>query len=728
MTIKIAPAPPAFDRALRSFQTGGITMDDLLGVTNEHLATGASRQELLLQLRDRESVEPLTEPAHTKVVQFITDWPAWVSVAPADEVPPEAETIILDDEGNECVSLGANALADPSLLNGRLLLDRYQLTGLVGEGGMSRVYRATDLRANPGSAERFIAVKVLLRPLRGDAADFAALQQETNTLRALNHPNIVRLYGCERDDALIFLTMEYLSGVSLYKKLHEAGVTTPRGLPAAEAYGIVNAIAQALEHAHQHQVVHGDVKPGNVIVTDDGTVKVIDFGIAASIGRPMRVFEQRDQRGASALTPRYASPQLLSRQAPTPADDVYALACVAYELLTGVHPFDDGRGGQVLAFPPPVRPALNSSQYAAIVRGLEFERRHRTRTVREFISEFDEPARGAGYRAPMIAAGVGLAVLAALFIAWAFMRPAKDVVKAQTTVERAAVTAALPAPAPPVEAAKPGMVVRDCPTCAHMTVVPAGRFLQGAGSDAGASPLERPQHLVAIEHSFAISTNPVSVAEFGEFAAATGRVMRGCEIYDGTWHLQRSASWENPGFPQTANHPVTCVSHGDAAAYAEWLTTKTGHRYRLPSASEWEYAARAGAAEGRPWESAGQACARANVADRTAAQRFPGWDVFPCDDRFVNTSPVGSFTANAFGLNDMLGNVFQWTDDCWYPDYSHAPTDGTARRDGSCGERELRGGSWFSTPKYVTASYRNHFAADHRTSSVGIRLVRELEP
>jgi formylglycine-generating enzyme required for sulfatase activity len=525
--------------------------------------------------------------------------------------------------------------------------------------------------------------------------------------------------------------MEYLSGVSLYRKLHGAGTTSGvQGLAATEAHAIVSAIAAALDYAHQHHVMHGDLKPGNVIVTEDGTVKVIDFGIAASIGRPMRVFEQR---GAAALTPRYASPQLLSRQTPTPADDVYALACVAYEAFSGIHPFDDGNGGQGLAFPPPARRQLNSSQYAAIVRGLEFERRNRTGTVREFISDFDKPVRATGFRGPLIAAAIGLAALVGLFIAWTSMRPATQRVDVPATVQDSAapppLRALVPAPvvAPAVDVAKPGSAVRDCPTCAHMTVVPMGRFLQGAGNEAGASSLEKPQHWVALDHAFAISTSPVTVAEFGEFAAATGRDLRGCEIYDGTWHMQRDGSWQSPGFAQTANHPVTCVSYRDATAFAEWLTAKTGHKYRLPSASEWEYAARAGATAARPWKSAAQACTRANVADRSAAQRYPGWDVFPCDDRFVNTSPVGSYAANAFGLNDMLGNVFQWTQDCWNADYSHAPTDGSARADGNCAERELRGGSWFSNPQYVTAAYRNHFAADHRTSSVGIRLVRELD-
>jgi formylglycine-generating enzyme required for sulfatase activity len=101
--------------------------------------------------------------------------------------------------------------------------------------------------------------------------------------------------------------------------------------------------------------------------------------------------------------------------------------------------------------------------------------------------------------------------------------------------------------------------------------------------------------------------------------------------------------------------------------------------------------------------------------------------VFPCDDGYAYTSPVGTFKANAFGLGDMLGNVLQWTADCWSADYSGAPVDGSARVDGDCSVHEIRGGSWFSAPSRVRADYRTRFPADYRTSSVGIRLVRDIE-
>jgi formylglycine-generating enzyme required for sulfatase activity len=285
-------------------------------------------------------------------------------------------------------------------------------------------------------------------------------------------------------------------------------------------------------------------------------------------------------------------------------------------------------------------------------------------------------------------------------------------------------------PAVSKEPPKPGTVIHDCPTCPALTVVPKGRFKQGSDRAGGiTASFEKPPHWVLIGQSFAISTNAVTVDEFRAFIAATGRDMRGCETYDDKWRYRPEASWENPGFVQTGSHPVTCVSWDDAKAYAGWLSTTTGHRYRLPSAADWEYAARSGGEAVQPWNTDGSgACASANVADQRAAHRYPGWTVFACDDGYVYTAPVGSFKANSFGLNDMLGNVFQWTDDCWHADYTGLPTDGSARTYGDCSERELRGGSWFTTPDFVRASYRNHFRANYRASSVGIRLVRDLEP
>ena len=333
------------------------------------------------------------------------------------------------------------------------------------------------------------------------------------------------------------------------------------------------------------------------------------------------------------------------------------------------------------------------------------------------IAEFAPPPRARRWtRATIVRAMGACAVVAAVAIGvWIFAHHAPSTKVSEVS--------AAPVPAP-----APGAVIRDCPTCPAFTVLPAGRFKQGSAESSSSASI-KPLHWVAISQPFAMSTNAVTMAEFGAFIAATGRDMQGCDTYDGQWKHQQGNDWRNPGFEQTGAHPVTCASWSDAKAYAQWLSAKTGHGYRLPSASEWEYAARAGGSAVQPWSTNGSdACLNANVADISAARRYPGWVAFACNDGYVYTAPVGSFKASAFGLNDMLGNVLQWTEDCWSANYVGAPVDGSARRDGNCAEHELRGGSWFSSPDYVRADYRNHFAADYRASSVGIRLVRDIAP
>ncbi len=596
---------------------------------------------------------------------------------------------------------------------------------------MSRVYKAVDLQqAGIAATESILAVKVLTRPFSDDAESFQALTQDIAALQRLDHPGIVRMFGCDRDGDTVFLTMEYLAGQSLYGRLRAGALNgQPSGpLQGSEARSIVGAIAVALEYAHAHQVIHGDLKPGNVILTAQG-VKVIDFGLATWVGRPKTALERREAAvayNAAAVTPRYASPQLMARQKADATDDVYALACMAYELLSGSHPFDQRGGAAPLRFPPPRKPGISRREYTALLNALQFERRNRTTTVARFIEEFS----AAGTVAPWRPWAVGVAAAALLgVLGWAWLHGAPGRGPLQPTV---AVVPAEPAPrppAPPAALAPAGAVVRDCPTCPPMTLLPTGSFTQGAAADdPDTSAFARPQHTVRIDYALAMSTNTVTVGNFREFIAATGRNMQGCEIYDGRWRQQAKAGWKSPGFDQTDEHPVTCTSWNDALAYAHWLSTKSGHRYRLPTASEWEYAARAGRSSATPWSAASGACENANVADASAALRYPGWKVFECTDGFVHTAPVGSFKANPFGLNDMLGNVFVWTQDCWHEDYQGAPHDGSARVDGDCGEHELRGGSWFSSPGYVTAVYRNHFPAGYRTSSVGIRLVREPGP
>ena len=267
----------------------------------------------------------------------------------------------------------------------------------------------------------------------------------------------------------------------------------------------------------------------------------------------------------------------------------------------------------------------------------------------------------------------------------------------------------------------PGATFRDCDVCPVMVVVPAGSFVMGS-APGGVDPLgdEQPQHRVTFARPFAVARYSTTRGEFARFVSESGyRVDPGCLIKRyGSWHDDRRAGWRRPGFAQTDRDPVVCMSWDDGAAYAAWLSRKTGHTYALLSEAQWEYAARAGTTATYYWgERASHA--RANYgADHCCAPAAVG------RDRWLHTSPSGSFPPNAFGLYDMLGNAWQWTRDCWHRNYDGAPADGSARLRGSCVDRVLRGGSWNCSPSTIRAAGRELHDSSGRYSVVGFRVAR----
>ena len=288
-------------------------------------------------------------------------------------------------------------------------------------------------------------------------------------------------------------------------------------------------------------------------------------------------------------------------------------------------------------------------------------------------------------------------------------------------------------PAPGDDSSPTVEVVRDCPLCPVLVTVPAGRFRMGSGAgDAESYRNERPAHTVDVAR-FALGRFEVTRAEYAVFVEATSRVVdEGCLGYDPRDRRRipaAGASWSVPGFAQDDDHPVVCVSWDDAQAYVRWHSETTGREYRLPSESEWEYAARAGATSPWPWgNDRTEQCRHANGVDRTARQRFPDWRAAACSDGVVATAPVGSFAANRFGLHDMAGNAWEWVADCWHPDYAGAPGDGSAwRQGGDCSQRVLRGGSWADEPAFLRSAGRGRDGTDLRESGVGFRVAMTLD-
>ena len=173
---------------------------------------------------------------------------------------------------------------------------------------------------------------------------------------------------------------------------------------------------------------------------------------------------------------------------------------------------------------------------------------------------------------------------------------------------------------------------------------------------------------------------------------------------------------------------MLCVSWNDARAYAQWLSRKTGKRYRLPTEAEWEYAARAGTTTSRYWgDDPAQACRYANVADQSRLQTWGFGQKHDCTDGHYFTAPAGGHAPNRFGLYDMIGNVWEWTEDCWNASYAGAPVDGSAWLAGDCAQRVERGGSWSTVPRFARSGARHKNSADYRDNLTGFRVGRNLE-
>lgn len=253
-----------------------------------------------------------------------------------------------------------------------------------------------------------------------------------------------------------------------------------------------------------------------------------------------------------------------------------------------------------------------------------------------------------------------------------------------------------------------GTTVRECAECPEMVVVPAGRFRMGDLNGAGASN-ERPVHEVTIAAPFAVGRYEVTFAEWDVCVDGGGCRYR---LNDQGWGRE--------------NRPVLNISWNDAKQYVHWLSREVGKPYRLLSEAEWEYVARAGTTTKYWW---------AGWLSDEADHDYANYGTDKCckglaagADRWVNTSPVGSFKPNAFGLFDTAGNVWEWVEDCWNDSYEGAPVDGSAWTSGNCGLRVMRGGSWSINPWDLRSAVRGWNDTGDRGDGNGVRVARTLTP
>ena len=286
---------------------------------------------------------------------------------------------------------------------GSVLRDRYLLKEELAEGSMGVVYKALDRRlAEAGEGNSYVAIKVLSPKLSRNAPALRALQQEAAKGRCLAHPNIVRFIDLDRDGEFYFLVMEWLEGRSLARILDD---NRGNALDVDTALDIVRQAGRALDYAHQRGVIHADVKPGNIMVTPDGTVKLIDFGVARVRQKESEGKARNDQAVAETGTPAYSSMQVLTGEDPVAADDVFSLACLLYRIVAGYRVFGPRNAAQAAEDGmEPQRPQqLDGSLWPPLKKALSYSRVTRFASPKEFVSALNSAAGSVPRTAPPVA-------------------------------------------------------------------------------------------------------------------------------------------------------------------------------------------------------------------------------------------------------------------------------------------------------------------------------------
>lgn len=300
----------------------------------------------------------------------------------------------------------------------QVLKDRFLLEKVLGVGGMGVVYRAKDrLKVEAQDRDPYVAIKVLSEEFKTHPEAFIALQRESRKAQRIAHPNTVKVYDFDRDGDVVFMTMEYMVGKPLDQMIKQYHAT---GLPREDAWEILRGMCSALIHAHNENIVHSDFKPGNVFVTDTGMAKIFDFGIARAVAKIDRQTGKTldrtvfDAGSLGALTPAYASLEMLLGKTPDRRDDIYALGCIAYEIFTGEHPFNRLPADE--AYNKKLKPKritdISKQQWRAIESALAFKREDRIESVEEFYKQFSSKRKPRYFMAASLLLLVTIAVIA----------------------------------------------------------------------------------------------------------------------------------------------------------------------------------------------------------------------------------------------------------------------------------------------------------------------------
>lgn len=632
-----------------------------------------------------------------------------------------------------------------SIQPGDTLHARYRVERILGRGGMGVVWHAQDLQLG-----KPVAVKLLPSELIHDQNALERLKAEARRGQSLAHPGIVTLHDFQQDPArgnVAFLVMELVEGEPLSNLLKDHR----QGLPLERVIRWARQLGEAIDFAHSKDILHRDIKPGNVMIDARDNARLIDFGIGREVRNTM---SQVSVRPDSSGTPAYMSPQQLMGEN-HPTNDIYSLAATMYECLSGAPPFRDGHlqtqimyklAAPIAGLPEHVNKALlaglaketHRRPASAVQMARAMAKAPAAITPAPAVNTLPPPASPAISRptlAPREAARYENRPLAAspkrqlkilwvvgaivvLTLIWAVLytnHQSRQRAALQTTAAAAQAAEQRQAQARAAEEArqreaarlaalKPKHLDRKTVTLAPgvtaefvyidaPTVAPDG-FLMGSPAGEAQPENDETQHRVKLTKGFWMQTT---------------------EVTQGQW---QAVMGSNPAhFKSGSNYPVEQVNWNDCQEFVGKLRQR-GISARLPTEAEWEFACRAGTTT--PF-SFGNTIS-------TSQASYDGRSTYGNGQKGEyrqRTTPVGSFPANAWGLHDMHGNVWEWCQD-WYGGYpSSTVTDPVGPQTGSY--RVLRGGSWGSDPWNLRSALRNWISPAYRFNLYGLRFTLDSE-
>ncbi len=331
------------------------------------------------------------DPDATQLIQPDADATQIISDATVELAEKTQSTVLAG--GTEAIVEATSTKFTPRVGIGSVIKDRFTLEKLLGRGGMGEVYLAIDKRKVEAQDKNpYVAFKVLGDSFKKHPQAFISMQREARKTQDLAHPNIVTVYDFDRQGDTAYITMEALSGKPMDEEIRSDA------RPLEEAIDLITQCARGLAYAHQKGLVHSDLKPGNLFLTKEGTVKLLDFGIARAFksGKDLKDGPQTkddtvfDAGELGALTPAYASWEMIQGEEPHPSDDVYAMGLIAYELLTGKHPFNKTMATKAMeqGLTPEKVKGLTKQQWQAITGALAFKREDRILDAQEFLQKF----------------------------------------------------------------------------------------------------------------------------------------------------------------------------------------------------------------------------------------------------------------------------------------------------------------------------------------------------